>query len=1350
MAASAGPTERTGKRRIGSLLAIFAVALCVLGSGASAAVAAPSATIDSISDVTETSAHIVGTFETSEETNWRIDYSTDGVTWTENVASGGPVSAGETVSADPTGLAPNTRYFVRLVIYVAPTDELLISDTPRFTTLATPGIDPPTVVSLADASSVSIVTAKASGEVERPAGAGSALDTRCNFEYVTDAQFTTDLFEQATAVSCQPENPITVGGSTPVTANLTGLEADTTYHLRLIAENDGGTDVEVASSTFTTDPATAPVLTLDPATAKYTVAKISGTIDPEGGNVDTGAATLPITWKLEINREGAGWEAPGEGIIEGAEAESDPAPGAGIVVEKDLEGLQPGSEYKFRLKAIYAGNLEVLSGEGSFETEGPLTAPIVSIDNVSTYTATTAHFSGHVTAGADDPAFDAECEFEYTTVARDERQRLSIQAVGGTYKLVFEGQETQAIAFDAGAGTVEAELAALPAIGAGNIAVSGAIGIHPFVITFGGDLAAKDISEVSALTGVPIFTGIRPTLAGTATVATSLQGGDGTFAGAVHVPCSPDSIVKGAGDTAVEADVSGLEPHTTYHLRLRAANQGGQEIATAPDFTTEAGLPEILNTAVSNVAGTSARLEAEINPRGDATTYHFEYLTLQAFNEAGQSFAGATPTTESGLAAAGNEGLLASAEIVNLEEDSVYRYRVVAQNSKSAPGVVVGPARSFRTATVPVVQSCPNAAIRAAQGSSYLPECRAYEIVNRPGLDVGEVVGTPRSGADGEHVVYTSVTSGDIALGAGVASVTVAHRTPGGWTSTSADPVSSTYSESTNFTDVMAFTPDFSQALLSTVLNLADTEPENKKPKLFRVDVGSGASTLMTKDSVPLGELIGVTPTLDQIAYSTRDNGGKGKLVVSVSGPGGTEEVSILPGDLVGKTQTLGTAGTAWSRGLGDGRPTTAPLLRDGGRHAMSDDGKRVYFSRFPEEGLAGQIFLRDLSSIPPKTFSVSVSERSDEIGDGLDERMAAAEGARFISASHDGSQAYFVSNAAVVDGAAGGGIYRFDLDAPEGHRLTELTPAAEVSVAVPSDDQSHIYFISTSDLGGAAIAGARNAYVWTAADGIRFIATINEGSKEIGARNNDPQTFQRVTADGRYALLRNSASIDGAPTNGREALYEYDSEAGQLTCVSCRPDGSPSLGDVQLSGQALETPAEVVSNEALASDGRVLFNSTDQIVAQDQNSAFDVYLYHDGIVSLISSGRSNTASYAGDISPDGKTVTFITREAMVGADRDVSEYDLYAARVDGGFPEPFPPPAPCEGEGCRGAASSTPPPTGSSTARFVGPGNPRKCSKGKVRRNGRCVKKKHRGQHKKGKKHTQARHAGATGRTGR
>lgn len=272
------------------------------------------------------------------------------------------------------------------------------------------------VVTIEAAAEVGFTTAKAQGEVNP-----GEKETSYRFEYITDAQFDQNEaeslpgFEGAAQVGhggFTQEEAEGIAGAVPVgPAILEGLDAATEYHLRLLAENEDG--AESAATTFTTQTATAPSLAVEPASAvSFTEAHIEGAVDPEGGNVNPiGPSPVPIAWELQINREGEGWETAESATIEGAEAEST----SPITVQKDLEGLQNGAGYKFRLRATYAGQ-EATSGEEEFETLA-VTAPDVSIEPVSGITGTEADFSGFVNPNApgeapQDPAFDSSWHFD--------------------------------------------------------------------------------------------------------------------------------------------------------------------------------------------------------------------------------------------------------------------------------------------------------------------------------------------------------------------------------------------------------------------------------------------------------------------------------------------------------------------------------------------------------------------------------------------------------------------------------------------------------------------------------------------------------------------------------------------------------------------------------------------------------------------------------------------------------------------------------------------------------------------------------------------------------------------------
>jgi len=83
---------------------------------------------------------------------------------------------------------------------------------------------------------------------------------------------------------------------------------------------------------------------------------------------------------------------------------------------------------------------------------------------------------------------------------RSELQELTIRATGGSFKLGFEGQQTASLAYNATASQIRNALAALPAIGTGNVVVSFELeGVLERVarVAFAGVLAGRNVAKLS-------------------------------------------------------------------------------------------------------------------------------------------------------------------------------------------------------------------------------------------------------------------------------------------------------------------------------------------------------------------------------------------------------------------------------------------------------------------------------------------------------------------------------------------------------------------------------------------------------------------------------------------------------------------------------------------------------------------------------------------------------------------------------------------------------------------------------------------------------------------------------------
>lgn len=187
---------------------------------APAAVAAATATTGGVTNLTSTSATLNGTVTAdSGGARWYFEYGTSTeygqLTATQQVPSGTT-----DVAANLTGLMPATTYHYRLVAYGALYSEDGASGADEtFTTPAAPG----TIATTGQATSVTATSTELNG-VADPSEAGSTWQ----FQYGTST-----AYGHATALS-----PAGLGLDL-VSAKVTGLEPNTTYHFRLVVQQPG-------------------------------------------------------------------------------------------------------------------------------------------------------------------------------------------------------------------------------------------------------------------------------------------------------------------------------------------------------------------------------------------------------------------------------------------------------------------------------------------------------------------------------------------------------------------------------------------------------------------------------------------------------------------------------------------------------------------------------------------------------------------------------------------------------------------------------------------------------------------------------------------------------------------------------------------------------------------------------------------------------------------------------------------------------------------------------------------------------------------------------------------------------
>jgi hypothetical protein len=640
-------------------------------------------------------------------------------------------------------------------------------------------------------------------------------------------------------------------------------------------------------------------------------------------------------------------------------------------------------------------------------------------------------------------------------------------------------------------------------------------------------------------------------------------------------------------------------------------------------------------------------------------------------------------------------------------------------------------------ATVAAIAAVCGAGAAAAQASAELPDGRAYELVSPPEKRGGDIMADSANthvAVDGSAAVFTSLTGFGGVEGMGGNEQYLSQRDPGagknGWATHAITPRNDALAlqlllngQPPGFE--AAFTPDLAYGVYRTRTQLTDAPNVAEMGKLYlRGDLRTGAATnLLLSDSaspVPLAPyerpvLAGASSDLSHVIFESR-----AALTLEAS-PGMNLYESV--------NGNLRLAGV-----LPDGTPAAASatgLFTFSGTYPdnmISADGSRVFFMDF-----TGRIYMRVNGTT---TVQLNASEKTSAEGE---------QPATLFAASADGMRAFFVTGEGLLDGDDEGAadLYMYDSSQPAGRRLSLLSGDGEPAdthyaqgVIGTSADGHYVYFVSDGQLvsGEPLLNNAQGIYLWH--DGVvRYIGAVADPPEII---MNGPQAqvgfpavsrTGRVTPDGRHLLFvtrsdagfrgrggfagydhGSTCTFDTSAGGPCREVYVYSADTGGLACASCDPRRNRGIADALVNTRVATgvTAENWHLSHALSDDGRyVFFNTAQPLVPEDVNGKVDAYQYDvvAKMVHLLSSGRSTADSFFLDGSPTGRDVFFVTRERLVGWDTDDS-YDLYDARVGGGFPEPVVPPGACSGEGCRGPGSVAPVPGAAGSSGFRGAGD--------------------------------------------
>jgi hypothetical protein len=524
---------------------------------------------------------------------------------------------------------------------------------------------------------------------------------------------------------------------------------------------------------------------------------------------------------------------------------------------------------------------------------------------------------------------------------------------------------------------------------------------------------------------------------------------------------------------------------------------------------------------------------------------------------------------------------------------------------------------------------CPNGTVRVAQASSYLPDCRAYELASPPGARPG----VAQAAVYGEAVAWHSFYPPFGMAGQSGGNVYLSRRSESGahWASVSLTPPQSPEaSANLNCAPSMYLAPSLSRGVLSDGLESVSLPGDGHEgcvahndPPLVSEPSGwqsepEGVQNLFLAD---LGE---EGPAAWRLINRMRTGVAPANAWLEGASTQEPEELSHIVFEenaQLTEDAPLGEDLYEWANGsvrlvtfLPNGQPTVGKLANGLGAsesdvysaaaftNAISHNGSRVFFTA------EGSLYVRLHTEHEPQPGAVAAaecvsSEKACTIQLDASQAGGSGGGATFLTANATGTKVFFIDASSATltsDTVAGSGenLYEYEVDTG---RLIDLT-GSETNVGVlgysgfgeQADGTYDLYFVAEGALGTAdAVVGRPNLFTVEGLGGIRqtrHIATLNaeEDKRDWGTiREAEGEVSSielltsRVAPDGRWIAFTSTET---------GALIGYDNTPAQpADCAQeSTPNGTRSglCREIVLSEAGKSAPICVSCNRDMAPTG--------------------------------------------------------------------------------------------------------------------------------------------------------------------